>query len=148
MVKEGQREMKIDSKGRFVRQYPKISVTCLCGTIFKTTENRVNDGRGRYCSRGCLYQYRNTPNGKRHHAWKGDDVGYSALHSWIKRKLGKPNYCDVCKTVSTKRFEWANISKKYKRELSDWRSLCSKCHHRFDDIANRGWETKKKWQKI
>lgn len=78
-----------------------------------------------------------------HPMWKGDTVGYQALHSWINRKLGSPRKCSKCKTTTAKKFEWANLSQKYKRDLTDWKRLCTKCHNKFDDIVNRGWKTRK-----
>ena len=63
-----------------------------------------------------------------HPLWKGNNVGYDALHSWIYRKLGQPNFCNRCKTTKSKRFMWHNINKEYKRDLIDWERLCSKCH--------------------
>jgi len=74
---------------------------------------------------------------EKHPLWKGDKVGYIWLHQWVRRKLGKANYCKHCgldkKKPNKKRcFEWANISKKYKRDLNDWISLCMKCHKKFD----------------
>lgn len=81
--------------------------------------------------------------GENHPNWKGAEVGYLALHSWVARKLGKPNLCEDCGTTGAKKFEWANISGQYKRDLSDWVRLCTKCHHKFDNIAQRGWVTKK-----
>jgi hypothetical protein len=79
----------------------------------------------------------------RHTNWKGDRVGYFALHSWVGRKLGKPGQCEHCGTTTAKRFEWANKSGEYKRDLSDWLRLCSKCHHAYDNITIRGWETRR-----
>lgn len=69
-----------------------------------------------------------------HGGWKGDDVGYNALHSWVKKHLGFPNTCEHCgKTNLTGRYiHWANKSKKYKRELNDWIRLCAKCHWDYD----------------
>jgi hypothetical protein len=66
--------------------------------------------------------------------WKGDKVGYRALHSWISRKRGQPHYCEVCKRddLRYRQYHWANKSGKYKRELSDWIRLCVKCHKEFD----------------
>lgn len=40
-----------------------IKNTCPCGTEFETTQARINAGRGRYCSRACMYQYRVRPTG-------------------------------------------------------------------------------------
>ena len=75
---------------------------------------------------------KNYREGKEHHAWKGDKVGYFALHDWIRRRLGKPRKCEECGTENAKKFEWANISREYKRNLSDWQRLCGKCHMKYD----------------
>lgn len=58
--------------------------------------------------------------------WKGDDVGYSALHSWVKRRKAIPEACEKCNEV--KKLDLANISGKYFRALDDWEWLCRKCH--------------------
>lgn len=68
-----------------------------------------------------------------HPHWKGDNVGYVALHGWVKRRLGKPNQCEKCgENGSGHRMHWANKSGEYKRDLSDWLRLCAKCHKRYD----------------
>jgi ssDNA-binding Zn-finger/Zn-ribbon topoisomerase 1 len=83
--------------------------------------------------------------GKLSPSWKGNNVGYNALHAWVYRNLGKASKCIQCNnTKNSKRFEWANISREYKRDLSDWKELCSKCHHKLDNITNRGWETRRR----
>ena len=46
--------------------------------------------------------------------WKGNKVGYGALHDWLILRLGKPQVCDNCGTTKAKKYEWANISKKYR----------------------------------
>ena len=84
---------------------------------------------------------------EKHHEWKGEDVGYSALHSWISRKKGsaKNYYCSVCRTK--KSLQWANKDHKYKRKLSDWIVLCSKCHYKYDEVNLKtlhGYNRKKK----
>jgi len=81
---------------------------------------------------------------EKHPLWKGKDAGYTAIHQWIRRKFGSPKKCEDCGSVTAKKFEWANISGLYKRLRSDWKRLCTKCHHKLDKIAERGWETKKK----
>lgn len=65
------------------------------------------------------------------HKWKGDDVGYRALHLWVERQLGKPTICEHC-GLEERRMHWANKSHKYKREVSDWMRLCPKCHKQYD----------------
>src|SRR3990167_5589544 len=101
---------------------------CLtCRKEFKTNPCYIKTGRGKYCSRKCTFwEGRNNLN------WKGNDVGYGALHHWVYRKLGHPKKCEDCETTIAKRYEWANISKKYKRDISDWKRFCSKCHRAFD----------------
>ena len=58
-------------------------------------------------------------------------MGYFALHTWVKRELGKPKNCIHC-DEDKKRIEWANKSHEYKRDKEDWISLCKKCHHKHD----------------
>lgn len=66
--------------------------------------------------------------------WKGDDVGYFALHSWVKRHLGRPNKCQHCGLESNNpnMIQWANKSWEYKRTVNDWLRLCAKCHSSYD----------------
>jgi hypothetical protein len=81
--------------------------------------------------------------------WKGDNVGYVALHDWVRSRLGKPTTCEVCgKTNLTGiNIQWANKSGLYKRNLKDWLRLCKPCHVEFDDTINRGWKTRKENKK-
>ena len=39
--------------------------------------------------------------GKNHKLWKGDKVGYDALHTWLYRELGKPDTCEFCEKIGT-----------------------------------------------
>lgn len=66
--------------------------------------------------------------------WKGNKVGYNALHGWVRRKLGRPKLCEQCGFTSnnTYQFHWANISGNYLRDLSDWIRLCASCHRLYD----------------
>lgn len=65
-------------------------------------------------------------------AWKGENVGYVALHAWVKRYLGIPDFCESCCKNDRRRYEWANKSGKYKRDLNDWVRLCVPCHRKHD----------------
>lgn len=58
--------------------------------------------------------------------WKGDSVGLNALHKWIRKRLPKPNKCQIC--FSTSIYDLANISGRYLRDLSDWHWICRRCH--------------------
>ena len=75
----------------------------------------------------------------KHYNWKGDKVGYRALHTWVEKKLGKPSFCNFCERTEPpegkghKRsyFQWANVSQEYKRDIYDWVRLCYLCHNKF-----------------
>lgn len=71
--------------------------------------------------------------GEKHFRWKGAKVGYDALHDWVARHLGRPKKCSVCgENNPRKMYHWANLSGKYKRDLSDWMRMCVPCHSRHD----------------
>lgn len=70
--------------------------------------------------------------GKKNHAWKGDKVKYRALHMWVEQWRGKPNKCEQCKSEVAKRYDWANKSGEYIRNLNDWIRLCRSCHVKRD----------------
>ena len=60
--------------------------------------------------------------------WKGDNVSYRGLHHWVAKVLGKANHCSVDHSHKSTRYHWGNISKEYKREVSDWYQLCPRCN--------------------
>jgi len=64
--------------------------------------------------------------GEKHLNWKGDKVGYDALHDWVNSRLGKPDTCSYCgrSGLSGRQIHWANKSGDYKRDLTDWVRLC------------------------
>lgn len=72
--------------------------------------------------------------GSRNKKWKGDKVSYRRLHQWVELNLGKPSECSKCGFTSSnnRRLHWANISHEYKRDLTDWKRLCVRCHKLFD----------------
>ena len=72
--------------------------------------------------------------GKQNGNWKGNKVSYKELHSWVARWLGKPDICEFCGKfgLTGKNINWANKSREYKRDLSDWLRLCIYCHRQYD----------------
>lgn len=110
----------------------------------------VNDHKKRiqkFCRRECFWIYWKkkvrpkikVPGGKvgeENPEWKGDDVGYSGLHKWVARHLGKPERCEHCGTEDAKRFEWCNVDHLYQRVKEDWMRLCTSCHRRYDNQWN------------
>ena len=81
--------------------------------------------------------------GNKNWQWKGNKVGYFALHEWIRRYWGKANHCENMKCLYPrynsrrdllkypKGFEWANLGK-FTRNRKNWIQLCHSCHKRFD----------------
>ena len=67
--------------------------------------------------------------------WKGDEVGYYALHNWIRRRIPKPKLCVDCKKVPP--YDLTNISQQYKRDVNDFEWLCRKCHQTKDGRLER-----------
>lgn len=99
-------------------------------------------GWGLYCSRKCKGV---AFMGKKNSEWLGDAVGYHGIHKWIKRHFGKASHCmnkdcfyprkvnkGTVLLKAPKRYEWANLSGKYRRNISDWTQLCPSCHRKYD----------------
>jgi len=69
---------------------------------------------------------------EKNHLWKGEDATYVVMHRWVQNNRGKATLCEHCKQTDKKRYEWANIDHKYKRNLSDYIQLCTACHVKYD----------------
>lgn len=131
-----------------------------CGKEFYVIKSHsLIPGRSKYCSRSCcskahvhlLHERRRDSYkeaGRRqlaklatrvkvdetaHSQWKGDAVGYKALHDWLRKHHGRPNLCEVCGTTDpNKNYEWANLSHEYRRDRKDFKRMCISCHRRHD----------------
>jgi len=101
--------------------------------------------KSQFCSHKCFYKHRKWFKGKRSKCWLGENVSYSRIHKWLVAKFGNPKKCEEC--GSKEKVEWANISGKYKRDKSDYRGLCRKCHAKIDDVVNKSWKVRKKCER-
>src|SRR3990167_9429414 len=72
--------------------------------------------------------------GDKNFKWKGDNVGYSALHTWIKRNFGSADICERCDSANN--VQWANKGR-YDRKRQNWMKLCAKCHHKTDELSRK-----------
>lgn len=104
-----------------------------CNQIFKCPPKTGISAwnKRKFCSMACRnksYEKRTESNSFR---WLGDSVGYAGLHKWVYRKKGKARKCEFCHKYSP-RYEWANKSHEYRRDLEDWIELCASCHDRYD----------------
>ena len=68
--------------------------------------------------------------GEKNINWKGDEVSYTHIHTWINRHKEKKE-CEFCGAIYN--LDMANISGEYKRDVNDWKVLCRKCHARYDN---------------
>src|SRR3990167_10680797 len=101
-------------------------IECNCGKFFQ--KKIYKDGRGvhkkKYCYYSCGIRYTKKGKkwekwikiniGEKHHNWKGNKAGYDAIHDWVKRWHKKANKCCNCHKRWKRRYEWANISGKYR----------------------------------
>ena len=64
-----------------------------------------------------------------------ENVGYVSLHLYVRQYFPKPDYCQICGQI--KRLDLACVTGIYKRDFSNWKYLCRRCHKRYDiDINN------------
>lgn len=125
-------------KGKLVKVYcskecsfkgrnTELSKQCkTCNKTFKFKASRLKYGGRKYCSKECYGKNNRESN---HYLWSGgkytgDKVSYGAIHKWVRRNLGSAKHCEHCgldKLPKGKKrfFDWANISRKYKYDLSD-----------------------------
>lgn len=56
------------------------------------------------------------------------------IHMWIKSRYGKANHCenDFNHMSKSGRFEWANVTGKYEKDISNFKQLCVPCHRKLD----------------
>lgn len=74
---------------------------------------------------------------EKHRFWKGDDAGYTAIHEWIRRNIGKADHCSFNPNHKSTRYHWANISGNYMRDADDYASLCPSCHRTYDLLVKK-----------
>jgi len=87
--------------------------------------------------------------GKNNPNWKGGIARYYSVHNWINKYHKKPKFCEICKQTNKTRYNWANISGKYKKNITDWKRLCVLCHRKFDkhgDKMRLSWKLRKSFK--
>jgi len=96
----------------------------------------------KYCSRKCTFYYLYnvlkikksaktkkllslSKMGNKNPMWVGDNVGYEAVHAWIRRNYKQPKMCEKCNIVPA--YDLANKGV-YDRNINNWEWLCRRCH--------------------
>lgn len=93
-----------------------------------------NKGNGEYAKKLGFGKWMKGQHRQNSKSWKGDSVGYTALHEWLYRWLGQPNTCENCgkSGLTGHQIHWANKDHEYRRNRTDWIRLCAKCHKNYD----------------
>lgn len=81
--------------------------------------------------------HRNQPRAEKNFQWRGDEVGYDALHDWVNRYKERTGICEECGHCPVRKdgkvgTHFANISGEYLRDVDDYVELCPSCHKRMD----------------
>lgn len=79
-----------------------------------------------------MLNHKNYSKDDKHYLWKGLKASYEAKHAWIYRRLGKADHCDKNLLHVNRKYQWANLSGQYKRDISDYQQLCVQCHQKMD----------------
>jgi len=103
---------------------------CDCGNEIDARATRLRSGETISC--GCYGRARQHEPaiGEQHHRWKGEDVGYRALHIWLAKTKTKTGVCSRCH--AQRYTEWANLTDRNSRDPDDYIELCKPCHMRQD----------------
>lgn len=101
---------------------------CDCGREVVVRGQRLRRGSVTHC--GCLYEPVPRKTGTKHHNWKGESVGYHALHIWVNRNKVKTGVCSLC--GANRYTEWGMMTENFSRNLDDYIEVCKPCHMRMD----------------
>lgn len=131
-------EIIVQNKAWF-RRGQKPWITGKHHTVITKNNLRMNH-LGKHFSRETEFKS-NDVLGEKNNKWRGKDVGYFGLHTWIQRKYGKANHCEnkennildfECSKKSN-RYDWALIKgKRYERKQENFIMLCHSCHLKYD----------------
>lgn len=82
--------------------------------------------------------------------WKGDDVGYSGVHDFVRSRKPKSSACERCGRTNIE-LELAysdhfalREGRKYIRDVTKFNWLCCRCHQELDGRLNALHEARKK----
>jgi hypothetical protein len=126
-------------KGYKITESHRLNLRKALKGLVKTTKHRKNlskvmKGKPSWVKGMKWGEFRDYGTEEKSTAWKGDDVGYAGLHSWVRKYKPIPKKCERC--GEEKKLQASNNSGEYKRDLSDWEYICAKCHVYKDGTIN------------
>lgn len=127
------------------RQEFKEKVSLATRLAYKTNpwnEGERNPNWGKKTKEKTIKLMRELKLGEKNPGWKGDNVGYGALHAYINFRHTKPIVCQRCGKKKVN-LDLANISGKYTREVKDYAYLCRTCHMTMDGRLEKLIERRK-----
>lgn len=84
--------------------------------------------------------------GKQNPNWKGDKVGESAVHVWVKKHKKKPELCEICGKKRKLYLSFEHSLGDYTRNPNNYEYLCVFCHKKkdgdWDKFLNSGIPTR------
>lgn len=136
--KETREKLRISHLGKPASNpFKKGSIPWNKGKNIQTNTGKTHFKKGRKPTEK-WYKKMRSVKGEIHPSWKGEDITYAAIHSWVIKWKGSPSICEKCggKEFKSRQIHWANIDHKYRRVLDDYIRLCVKCHWQYDKENN------------
>lgn len=121
---------KYSFPGRLNSQYGKKGVLAAAHGI-KRSESFKSDRRAHRHTEEVKILLSESRKSEKNPIWKGDNVGYNALHAWIKRNLPKTTLCQYIGCLESP-YDLSNITGTYNRDFTNWQYYCRHHHMKYD----------------
>lgn len=106
----------------------KITLLCLhCENKFEVVASR--ESTAMYCSKRCYSESQKVKGPYNKGLFKS--TSYSQCHYRVRKLRGTPKKCEVCGSITAKKYEWANLSGNYE-DINDYKRMCTSCHCKHD----------------
>jgi hypothetical protein len=107
----------------------------------EASKKKISEHCGRPCTQERKDKIGNANRGDKSGLWKGDNIGYKAVHLWLKVNFGKANRCEAPLRLPiqpcSNKYEWAlKRNKKCERKRENFFMSCTSCHKTYDKIIN------------
>ncbi len=70
--------------------------------------------------------------------YKGDEAGYTAIHTFLRKHFPKSHTCDECGNEGSTDYALIH-DRNYTRKREDYLELCRRCHVNYDEIGGSRW---------
>lgn len=94
--------------------------------ISQSNIGRTSANKGKRFSKETRLKMSIAQRGENNANWKTGELKYSTVHKWIVRTCGRADHC--VNGHKAKKYDWANKTGEYKRDINDWHQLCRSCN--------------------